>query len=94
MSIVNSGISKHYAGSMVSDRCPLGYLFCLFFLFCFFFCVFFFGGGGGGGGGWHFFFKFYGFISKVKGICFGGMLKISSILLGIPDMPDTLGGKQ
>ena len=26
MSIVNSGISKHYAGSMVSDLCPLGYL--------------------------------------------------------------------
>ena len=28
MSIVNYGVSKHYAGSMVSDRCPLGYLFC------------------------------------------------------------------
>ena len=27
MSIVNYGVSKHYAGSMVSDRCPLGYLF-------------------------------------------------------------------
>ena len=26
MSIVNYGVSKHYAGSMVSDRCPLGYL--------------------------------------------------------------------
>ena len=25
--IVNYGVSKHYAGSMVSDRCPLGYLF-------------------------------------------------------------------
>ena len=27
LSIVNYGVSKHYAGSMVSDRCPLGYLF-------------------------------------------------------------------
>ena len=27
MGIVNYGVSKHYAGSMVSDRCPLGYLF-------------------------------------------------------------------
>ena len=27
MSIVNYGVSKHYAGPMVSDRCPLGYLF-------------------------------------------------------------------
>ena len=27
LSIVNYGFSKHYAGSMVSDRCPLGYLF-------------------------------------------------------------------
>ena len=27
MSIVNYGVSKHYTGSMVSDRCPLGYLF-------------------------------------------------------------------
>ena len=27
MSIINYGVSKHYAGSMVSDRCPLGYLF-------------------------------------------------------------------
>ena len=27
LSIVNFGVSKHYAGSMVSDRCPLGYLF-------------------------------------------------------------------
>ena len=26
MSIVNYGVSKHFAGSMVSDRCPLGYL--------------------------------------------------------------------
>ena len=25
--IVNFGISKHYAGCQVSDRCPLGYLF-------------------------------------------------------------------
>ena len=25
--MVNYGVSKHYAGSMVSDRCPLGYLF-------------------------------------------------------------------
>ena len=24
MSFVNYGVSKHYAGSMVSDRCPLG----------------------------------------------------------------------
>ena len=27
MRIVNYGVSKHYAGSMVSDHCPLGYLF-------------------------------------------------------------------
>ena len=27
LGIVNYGVSKHYAGSMVSDRCPLGYLF-------------------------------------------------------------------
>ena len=27
LSIINYGISKHYAGSQVSDRCPLGYLF-------------------------------------------------------------------
>ena len=27
LSIINYGVSKHYAGSMVSDRCPLGYLF-------------------------------------------------------------------
>ena len=27
LSIVNYGVSKHYAGSQVSDRCPLGYLF-------------------------------------------------------------------
>ena len=27
LSIINYGISKHYAGSLVSDRCPLGYLF-------------------------------------------------------------------
>ena len=27
LSIVNYGVSKHYAGSMVSDRCSLGYLF-------------------------------------------------------------------
>ena len=27
MSILNYGVSKHYAGFMVSDRCPLGYLF-------------------------------------------------------------------
>ena len=26
MSTVHYGISKHYAGSMVSNRCPLGYL--------------------------------------------------------------------
>ena len=26
MSIINYCVSKHYAGSMVSDRCPLGYL--------------------------------------------------------------------
>ena len=26
LSIINYGISKHYAGSQVSDRCPLGYL--------------------------------------------------------------------
>ena len=24
--MVNYGVSKHYAGSMVSDRCPLGFL--------------------------------------------------------------------
>ena len=29
MSIVNYGFSKQYAGSMVSDRCPLGYLLIL-----------------------------------------------------------------
>ena len=27
LSIVNKGVSKHYAGSMVSDPCLLGYLF-------------------------------------------------------------------
>ena len=27
MSIINYGLSKHYAGSQVSDRCSLGYLF-------------------------------------------------------------------
>ena len=27
LSIINYGISKHYASSQVSDRCPLGYLF-------------------------------------------------------------------
>ena len=27
MSIVNYDVSKHYAGSQVSDCCPLGYLF-------------------------------------------------------------------
>ena len=27
LSIINYGISKHYAGSQVNDRCPLGYLF-------------------------------------------------------------------
>ena len=27
MIIIKYGVSKHYAGSMVSDRCPLGYLF-------------------------------------------------------------------
>ena len=26
MSIKNNGVSKHFTGSMVSDRCPLGYL--------------------------------------------------------------------
>ena len=26
LGIVNYGVSKHYAGFMVSDRCPLGYL--------------------------------------------------------------------
>ena len=25
--MVNYGVPKHYAGSMVSDRCPLSYLF-------------------------------------------------------------------
>ena len=25
--MLNYGVPKHYAGSMVSDRCPLGYLF-------------------------------------------------------------------
>ena len=29
LSIINNGISKHYAGSQVSDRCPLGYFFSL-----------------------------------------------------------------
>ena len=29
LSIVNYGVSKHYAGSQVSDRSPLGYLFYL-----------------------------------------------------------------
>ena len=33
MSIVNYGVSKHYAGSMVSDRCPLGYLFTVYSIF-------------------------------------------------------------
>ena len=55
---MNYGLSKHYAGSQVSDRCSLG---CLFYLgvgvanrsllcvkFFFFFFFFFFGGGGGG----------------------------------------------
>ena len=27
MSIIDYGVSKHYAGSQVSDPCPLGYLF-------------------------------------------------------------------
>ena len=27
MSIINHGITKHYAGSQVSDCCPIGYLF-------------------------------------------------------------------
>ena len=31
--IVNYGVSKHYAGSQMSDHCPLGYLFyCLAYL--------------------------------------------------------------
>ena len=29
LSIVKYGVSKHYACSQVSDRCPLGYLFIL-----------------------------------------------------------------
>ena len=37
LSIVNYGVSKHYAGSQVRDRCPLGYLFGFLFKerFCF-----------------------------------------------------------
>ena len=27
MSIINYGVSKHYAGSKLSDHCTLGYLF-------------------------------------------------------------------
>ena len=27
LNILNYGVSKHYAGSQMSDRCPLGYLF-------------------------------------------------------------------
>ena len=30
LSIVNYGVSKHYTGFMMSDRCPLGYLFVIY----------------------------------------------------------------
>ena len=32
-SIINYGVSKHYAGSQVSDLCQLGYLFKFIFYF-------------------------------------------------------------
>ena len=32
LSIINYDVSKHYAGSQVSDFCPLGYLFFRFVL--------------------------------------------------------------